>query len=48
MDAWVAVKQALKAPSLLQKCSWQQLMRCLDSDPALGWLTDEMKDKYAF
>jgi hypothetical protein len=44
--AWQACRTALKFPRLLQKCSWQVIVRCLRNDSTLGWLTDEIDSKY--
>jgi len=44
--AWETVKCALKDPSLLQQCTWQQVTACLRADPELAWLTDGLCSKY--
>lgn len=46
--AWRAVRDALQEPRLLQRCTWQELVRCLAGDADLAWLVDELDDKYGF
>ncbi len=44
--AWQQCNQSLKYPWLLQKCSWQTIVKCLRHDSTLRWLTDEIDLKY--
>lgn len=46
--AWKNVKKALKDPSLLQACTWQQLLDAMSSEPELSWLIDSLQKKYGF
>ncbi|MGO8670730.1 MAG: PGN_0703 family putative restriction endonuclease [Capsulimonadaceae bacterium] len=46
MQAWTSVKEALKKPAMLQRCSWQQLVACLDGVAELAWLRGELCAKY--
>jgi hypothetical protein len=39
-------KSALKKPSLLRKCSWQEIVKLLREKETLKWLTDELELKY--
>ncbi|MHB1455399.1 MAG: PGN_0703 family putative restriction endonuclease [Armatimonadota bacterium] len=50
MNAWQNTKDALKPEfkHLLQKCTWQELVAELRTDPELKWLTDELNEKYGF
>jgi hypothetical protein len=41
-------KSALKNPTLLRKCSWQNVVKLLREKEILKWLTDELKLKYGF
>ncbi len=40
--AFQEVKDALKNPSLLQKCTWQQVLLSIRSEPNLDWLSDAL------
>lgn len=44
--AWIAVRASLKNPAILQRCTWQELLKCVASDPALEWLCTELSLKY--
>jgi hypothetical protein len=44
--AWETVREALKYPALLQKCTWQEVMKVLRQDSEVEWLTAEVKEKY--
>jgi len=44
--AWQTVKDALKYPSLLQKCTWQQVVVSIRCEPELDWLSDALFEKY--
>jgi len=46
--AWQNVRDALKYPSLLKKCTWQQVIASIRCEPALKWLTDSLREKYGF
>jgi hypothetical protein len=44
--AWQKVRDALKNPALLRRCTWQELVACLRQDEELNWLTEALRDKY--
>lgn len=46
--AWKKTKEGLKAgrESMLQKCSWQQIILAMKSDPELSWLVKMLHEKY--
>ncbi len=44
--AFSKVKEALKNPSLLQDCTWQQVMQFIRNEPKLDWLSDSVFEKY--
>lgn len=44
--AWQNVRAALKNPSLLQACTWQQVLDTMRFEPELSWLTDLLRQKY--
>ncbi len=44
--AFQEVKDALKKPSLLQKCTWQQVLLSIRSYQELDWLSDLLFEKY--
>ncbi|MQY68864.1 MAG: hypothetical protein GH150_05740 [Hadesarchaea archaeon] len=44
--AWQNVRAALKDPSLLQACTWQQVLDTMRFEPELSWLTDLLLQKY--
>jgi len=44
--AFQEVKDSLKNPSLLQKCTWQQVLLSIRSEPKLDWLSDALFEKY--
>lgn len=46
--AWQKVLDALKYPSLLKKCTWQQVIASIRCEPELKWLTDSLREKYGF
>ena len=46
--AWQNVRDALKYPSLLEKCTWQQVIAPIRREPELKWLTDSLREKYGF
>lgn len=46
--AWQQVRDALIYPSLLQKCTWQQVVASIRCEPELKWLTDSLCEKYGF
>ena len=48
MKAWQTVRAALKSPSLMQRCSWQQVVRCLRNKHEMDWLTSALAEKYGF
>ena len=39
---------SLKDGSVLQKCTWQEVLQAMRGDPDLSWLTDEIGQKYGF
>jgi hypothetical protein len=45
---WNEVRAALRKPSLMQKCTWQEIIARLRSDPTLDWLTTGLSHKYGF
>lgn len=45
---WTTVKNALRIPGILQKCTWQQVVERLRSDPDLDWLVQQLSSKYGF
>lgn len=47
-EAWKSVKKALKDPSLLQACTWQQFLDGMSSEPELSWLINSLQKKYGF
>lgn len=47
-EAYQKVRDALKDKSLLQSCSWQEIMWSMKADTDLDWLTDELEEKYGF
>jgi hypothetical protein len=48
--AWEKTKEGLKKgkESLLQKCTWQQIISAMKRDPELSWLVDMLHEKYGF
>lgn len=44
--AWQNVRAALRDPSLLQVCTWQQVVDVMRLDLELFWLTDSLQQKY--
>jgi hypothetical protein len=44
--AFDQARAALRTAGMLQRCSWQAVIRGLRSDPALAWLTDRLLQKY--
>lgn len=44
--AWQNVREALRDPSLLQVCTWQQVVDVMRLDLELFWLTDSLQQKY--
>jgi hypothetical protein len=47
--AWTKARESLADPSRLQRCTWQQLTRCLrESGMELAWLADGLHKKYGF
>jgi hypothetical protein len=48
MAAWNNVRAALKKPSLMQKCTWQEILSCLRDDASLDWLAKGLTEKYGF
>jgi hypothetical protein len=48
ITAWNHVRAALKKQSLMQKCTWQEIVTCLRADATLDWLTMGLNEKYGF
>jgi Restriction Endonuclease associating with ARP len=48
ITAWKSVRAGLKKQSLMQKCTWQELVACLRADASLDWLTSALGEKYGF
>jgi Restriction Endonuclease associating with ARP len=48
MINWNVVKSEPEYPELLQKCSWQEILKHLRSHEDLRWLTDGLSEKYGF
>lgn len=48
ITAWKKVRAALKKPTLMQMCAWQEIVSCLRTDESLNWLTYELGEKYGF
>ena len=46
--AWNSVRAALKKPSLMQRCTWQDVVACLRDDVSLDWLATGLTEKYGF
>jgi len=46
--AWQNVRDALRYPSLLKKCTWQQFIASILREPGFRWLTDSVREKYGF
>ena len=46
--AWKKVRAALKKPSLMQKCTWQEIVTRLRADSTLDWLATGLSRKYGF
>ena len=46
MNAWEDTQSHLLYPGLLQKCTWQEIVTVLRTDPTLNWLTEELGVKY--
>jgi hypothetical protein len=48
--AWKKTKEGLKEGrrSMLQKCSWQQIILAMKSDPELSWVVNMLHEKYGF
>ena len=44
--AWQNVRSALKDPSRLQSCTWQQVVNAMRFEHNLSWLTDALSQKY--
>lgn len=47
-NAYAQTQSSLRDPSILRKCSWQTIIRSLENDSSLVWLTSELKAKYGF
>jgi len=45
---WQKVRESLKYPSLIQKCSWQQIVKAMSADSELSWLVESLQEKYGF
>lgn len=43
-----AAREALRDPSRLRTCSWQQVVGAMRKDPKLAWLTQSLNLKYGF
>ncbi len=48
ITAWNNVRAGLKKQSLMQKCTWQEIVTCLRADATLDWLTTGLSEKYGF
>lgn len=49
LGAWAKARENLADPSRLQRCTWQQLTKCLrESGMELAWLADGLHKKYGF
>jgi hypothetical protein len=48
MKAWQTVRATLKNPSLMQRCSWRQIVGCLRNNHEMDWLTSALGEKYGF
>lgn len=46
--AYANTQAGLRDPRILRKCSWQTIMKRLENDASLDWLTSELKAKYGF
>ena len=46
ITAWNKVRGGLKQPSLMQKCTWQEIVACLREDSSLDWLATALARKY--
>jgi hypothetical protein len=48
ITAWNKVRGGLKNQSLMQKCTWQEIVICLRADDTLEWLATGLTRKYGF
>jgi len=48
MIVFTEVRKALHKPSMLRKCSWQNIVSLLQTKPEFSWLADELCRKYGF
>ena len=48
ITAWNKVRAGLKKQSLMQKCTWQEIVTCLRADDTLDWLATGLSRKYGF
>jgi len=48
LKVYEEVKAALKNPYLLQKCTWQEIVKVMRKDPDLKKLTFMLQEKYGF
>lgn len=46
--AYFETKDALQAPNMLRKCSWQHIVNYLRDENILPWLTEDLALKYGF
>ena len=46
--AYTQVKSALRKPSMMRRCNWQQIFQHLRERDILPWLIDEIELKYGF
>jgi hypothetical protein len=48
ITAWNKDRAALKKQSLMQKCTYQEVVGCLGKHESLNWLKYELAEKYGF